>query len=49
MHRKVTEVGGTYILPESNEAYASDCASKSDVLTSNNIILWERSAEYTET
>ncbi len=49
MHCEVAEVGGTYTLREQSEAYAGDFGSQNYALRPDNIILWEKNAESTET
>lgn len=49
IHRKVAEIGGTYVLREEREAYAGDFRGESEMLTPENTIFWKENAENTET
>jgi hypothetical protein len=49
MHREVEQEGGTYVRRESSEAYGGEFAQEKEVLRSQNMILWQKFAETTET
>jgi len=49
MHRAVEHAGGTYALRKRGEAYNGNLASKSELLSVENTVLWNENAETAET
>jgi hypothetical protein len=47
MHRRVTEVTGTYTLREESEPYSANFTAESEALRPENTILWDENAEIT--